>query len=136
MSDAAERAEGAGGDGLRILDDAVSCEGCGDCCLELRSPPGYLDLMAGVADESWPEEDRRRVEALPAAAREELERYARRIAERPEEGFHPCIWLDVESRRCRWYEHRPYICRSFPAGCGPCLTWRREYGVSAKRGNV
>lgn len=33
----------------------------------------------------------------------------------------PCLWLDLETRRCRNYHDRPTVCREFmpsPDGCG------------------
>lgn len=38
----------------------------------------------------------------------------------------PCIWLDMETRRCRNYEHRPPTCREFVPGCEVCLEDRES----------
>jgi Putative zinc- or iron-chelating domain len=42
---------------------------------------------------------------------------------------YPCLWLDMETRKCRWYDWRPDVCRDFEVGCGPCLEHRRRIGV-------
>lgn len=41
-----------------------------------------------------------------------------------------CIWLDPNTRRCRWYEHRPQICRDYEMGGASCLA-EREQGKAA-----
>lgn len=106
-----------------------SCEGCGACCREQYSPPGYVALLSGVG---WPdEEDAARFAALPEEARRSLEEY---LANRIRGGRHidepACIWLDLETKACRFYEHRPNICRVLKLGGRPCRRWRKEYGVA------
>lgn len=39
----------------------------------------------------------------------------------------PCIWLDMQTRRCRNHEHRPRICRDFATGSPECYEWRAYY---------
>ena len=52
-------------------------------------------------------------------------RYAR-ISDRDGQ---PCLWLDVATRRCRHYEHRPGTCRDFRPGSYSCLQWRHRFGI-------
>lgn len=35
-------------------------------------------------------------------------------------GLLPCIWLDMASRKCRHYDHRPKTCREFVPGGEIC----------------
>ena len=39
----------------------------------------------------------------------------------------PCIWLDLDSRRCKHHEFRPRVCRDFEIGSSGCRQWRRYY---------
>ena len=39
----------------------------------------------------------------------------------------PCVWLDMETRRCKNHEHRPRICREFETGKQKCHEWRSFY---------
>lgn len=105
----------------------VSCIGCGACCLEQHSPPGYVGVLSGV----WTDpDDVARVNNLPPALRKELEDYAeliRRGEPHPNHGV--CIWFDQETLGCKHHEHRPEICRDFEIGSPACHRWRSEYGV-------
>ena len=42
----------------------------------------------------------------------------------------PCIWLDLETRKCLHYEHRPQMCRDFEVGNPHCLRMREACGIS------
>ncbi len=42
----------------------------------------------------------------------------------------PCVWLDVDSGRCKHHEFRPKVCRDFRTGSRACLDWRAVYLVS------
>jgi Fe-S-cluster containining protein len=44
-------------------------------------------------------------------------------------GDSACLWLDMETRRCRHYEWRPNCCRDFLLGDGACLSWRKQFGI-------
>jgi Fe-S-cluster containining protein len=41
----------------------------------------------------------------------------------------PCLWLDTETHRCKFHEHRPEACREFVMGGSDCLTTRAEFRV-------
>ncbi len=90
---------------------SVSCEGCGACCLHMSTPP-FVDA-----------EDLARV---PKPLLDSVYRY---LDERDKAGIsdhHPCIWLDVETRRCRHHECRPNVCRDFDIGEEDCLAARKR----------
>ncbi len=76
-------------------------------------PPGYLDPTL--------------LTFLPDALRDEIAWHQQEEAEtgwtRHERGL-PCIWLDVERRRCSQYEFRPDRCRDVPVGGSSCAFWR------------
>jgi len=42
----------------------------------------------------------------------------------------PCVWLDVETRRCRHYEHRPVLCQEYQPGSDDCLELREFAGIA------
>lgn len=99
---------------LPIID---SCEGCGACCLEQGSPP-----FLGPDD---PE-----LAALPPFV---LASYRTGMAGRADAGWNdgvPCFWLDLNSRRCTHYEHRPAICReALERGDVACQSWRATFDI-------
>lgn len=41
----------------------------------------------------------------------------------------PCVWLDLETKRCRHYELRPPVCREFVPGNEVCLEDRELAGI-------
>ena len=106
----------------------VSCQHCGACCVTQSSPPGYVILMLR-GDGSWPvEADVTRFRNLPRDAMEVLDDYARELkGDYNVSDERTCCWLDLPSRRCRWYEHRPQICREMKRGGKSCLAWRRSH---------
>lgn len=105
-----------------------SCDDCGACCLEMNSPPGYVVFYAERP--CWPKDtgDHERFARLPAEAKRLLDEYVQwlRLATKVHEDA-PCIWLDLDSRRCRFYEHRPSICRDLELGGEGCRGWREQY---------
>ena len=107
-----------------------SCEGCGACCMEQSSPPGYAVLQS--LGGSWPEaEDWERFKRLPTKARVILKKYIDRVmSNSPPGDEQPCCWLDLETKQCRFYEHRPQICRDFEMGSEACRAWREDGGKS------
>ena len=119
---------------LPVVGGEISCQGCGVCCLEQQSPPLYLGILRGFHFPDDPDadpEDFHRLADLPAAAREELEEYAKLLAEGGEtDGV--CIWFDRERRTCRYYDFRPSICREFEVGSDGCLAWRELYEIQQK----
>lgn len=89
--------------------------------MEQNSPPGYAFLLyAPHRHGEWPcPEDALRVLQLPPEAVEA-------IRTRPVGDGLPCCWLDPETKRCRWHEHRPQICRDFEPGSQACAGWRAD----------
>jgi Fe-S-cluster containining protein len=70
--------------------------------------------------------------AMPANLRRELTRYFvalyRRRPGTGREGL-PCLWYDIETRRCRNYDWRPLACREFEIGGEDCLRHRNRAGL-------
>lgn len=140
MQEAAKRA--AGDLGLASLPVVTSCEGCGACCMTQGSPPGVLYHFghpdSEVAEaEGWPRHLRPLSvwgRSLPPELAAELFRYhegldAGTAEDRGAAGI-PCLWLDVQTRRCRHYEHRPEACREvLQPGDAICLAWRQDLGI-------
>ena len=83
--------------------------------------PAYLyDLESQPDEPHWT--------TLPQGLKEQLLDYIasyRAPAEGELDG--PCIWLDLESRRCMHHEHRPKVCRDFSVGSQGCLDWRAHH---------
>lgn len=69
----------------------IQCKGCGLCCMWVSKPP-FGD------DEKKPD-----IEIVPNAYNS------------------PCCWLDLDTRECRHYEHRPELCKKFERGGKDCL---------------
>jgi Fe-S-cluster containining protein len=89
---------------------AITCDGCGVCCMEVCSPPFH------------PSD----VEDLP---RDVLHSYREGVTLEKAAGWSegvPCFWLDCKTKRCRHYEHRPESCRDFVVGDEACLAWRNK----------
>jgi len=105
---------------LPIIDN---CSGCGACCMQSACPPGYLSILYGHCLGG---SDEARVKQLPQKALAEIVAYKERDVCGPECEA-PCIWLNLTTRRCRYYEHRPDICREFEVGDIDCLGWREQY---------
>lgn len=109
-----------------------SCEGCGACCMAQGSPPGYIGLIpgheSGLSRDEWPDrEDIERVDTMPREAVKILLRYRAQLLRGEVSGEGPCVWLNQQTKECRFYEFRPQICRDFERGCGGCLEWRAEF---------
>ena len=106
-----------------------SCDGCGACCFEQQSPPGYVMLLnsdeAMASDEC--KEDAGRVRNLPAEAIRELRDYIKKVLSGEEAPDSVCLWLDRQSLLCRYHHLRPSICREFEVGSDECLDWRSQY---------
>jgi Fe-S-cluster containining protein len=124
-------------DDRRLSLPLVTCDGCGACCMRQGSPPGYgaffnddppeIRRLSGkaVTGFAW--------EEIPTHLRDEMEAYhkavnAGEMDSRYEEGL-PCLWLDVETGRCRNYEWRPRACKGFPVGGKSCRAYRDEQGI-------
>lgn len=114
------------------MSEQITCDNCGACCREMNNPPGY---WPGVTDQTWPDwtGDRERFAALPDAAIQAIQDRIQAIQDRIDSGEYGdllCCWLDAETLRCRWYEHRPSICREFEVGNRHCLEWREKFGIT------
>lgn len=110
------------------------CDDCGACCFEQGSPPGYELFVVDPAP-AWVSEipaddpDRLRAAALPPEARKAIRLYHASLTAGKGDGDRPCCWLDLATNRCRWYEHRPEICRELMPGSEGCQAWRDEYNL-------
>lgn len=115
--------------GLPIIDN---CDGCGACCMSQCSPPGYL-FPKGESARHWMEKrDLDRYMSLPLGAQRDLEEYIERLNRGETGDADPCCWFDLETRRCKWYEHRPQICRDFDVGEASCRLWRIEHDINGE----
>lgn len=119
------------------VDSSVSCDDCnGACCRDIGGPPGYVSLVAPVMhwDTSehestfikWRFLNLQRWPTVPDEAKREVIDYVMGLAEHGEEAEGVCIWLG-EDHRCRWYEHRPQMCRAYGVGSPGCLECRAKH---------
>jgi Fe-S-cluster containining protein len=82
----------------------------------LEPPFAGVNGVAPGVDSYW--------DALPQSLKSEIEDF--RIKVRPNSPHEqPCLWLDLATKRCRHYEHRPKLCRDFALGGEECLGFRR-----------
>jgi len=111
---------------LPVLDN---CDNCGACCFEQGSPPGYLLFTGQITSEliKFLPDDYERFVMMPADAKAEINDYIDRLENELTSGGGPCCWLDIETRRCRWYQHRPSICRDFELNSEECHGWRDDH---------
>lgn len=77
----------------------ISCNGCGLCCMWESQPP-FGDG-----------EEKPDIEITPNPFNT------------------PCCWLDLETKKCKHYEHRPKICRDFQLGGSDCVELRRRANI-------
>lgn len=116
---------------LRQLPIVDSCEGCGACCLEQATPPGYVAYLTGILSLDDGSEDAARIQGLPADLRAELDLYIDRASRTGSLGeTEPCLWFDSSTRQCKHYDLRPSICREFETDSDFCHSWRRQYGIT------
>lgn len=102
------------------LPTVTGCDGCGVCCLHMGYPT-YIGMSGETpAERHWL--------SMPADLKAELLAQVA-IYPAPPSGQldGPCVWLDLETRRCRHHEHRPQVCRDFELGSQGCLDWRDVY---------
>lgn len=88
-----------------------TCDNCGVCCLDLPLPP--FDANEEVVRAS---------DELLA----QVEAYANGPRFRK---TNPCIWLDLDTGKCKHHEVRPAACRWFVPGCEACNELRRKAGL-------
>src|SRR5207249_4421263 len=102
-----------------------NCDGCSACCLSMGQPPFLLSLEDGAphpisgADSAA---DYQRLLAAPAEAQ------ASYLSQGKGEGG-ACSWLDLSNQRCRHYEFRPDICRTFEVGGKWCSQFRQLHQI-------
>jgi len=109
----------------------ISCDDCGLCCEGQGMPPGYQLMLSALGDSLQPDdEDKLRWQDVPEEALFPIVIYMAGVASGEIRDPGPCCWLDPVTRRCRWYEHRPQICRDYEMGGESCLV-EREQGKAA-----
>lgn len=67
-------------------------------------------------------------EGLPDNLKEQINRHVDSLTEI--DMGSPCIWLDLETKKCMHYEHRPQMCRDFEAGNPHCLRFREVFEIA------
>src|SRR4051794_31601042 len=103
--------------GLEVIE---SCDGCGDCCRVVVSPP-FVRQLDGGGEEAWL---RLRWDAPELQADWIAQEKRRRELGHPSTGS-PCHWFDEQTRRCTHHEFRPQACRVFEIGGLDCRDARR-----------
>src|SRR5206468_9386250 len=70
--------------------------------------PRWSRVRSWSASGRSPDGERELTEYMVAVLRREI----------PSRGgnYEPCLWLDPVTRRCRYYEHQPDVCRDFEVG--------------------
>jgi len=128
------------------LDTVTDCTDCGACCMEMRSPP-FVGIYVRGPGKGSSANNAAEARIVPSGATDHFgdvsrimsaPEEARRVyleglfSDRPNQS--PCSWFDAETKQCRWYEHRPDVCRNgLDVGSSGCLHWRRKFGISAAR---
>ena len=102
-------------DSLPIL----NCDDCGACCMSIGHPHFWRTATGDKADPHWA--------AMPQSLRDEVNQYVDGLDD--VDIGQPCIWLDLETKKCRHYEHRPQMCRDFEIGNEHCLRMRVSQGI-------
>ncbi|MHC5039951.1 MAG: YkgJ family cysteine cluster protein [Planctomycetota bacterium] len=88
-----------------------SCEDCGICCFAFSLPPFDANELVRA----------------PEALLQQVDEYARSKGYRETD---PCLWLDLDSRKCRHHDMRPVLCRWFEPGGLACNELRAEAGLA------
>jgi Fe-S-cluster containining protein len=91
------------------------CANCGICCLGFSLPPFDANELVKASD----------------ALLREVDAYARSPRHRD---TNPCLWLDLDSGRCKHHEARPVLCRWFEPGGRACDKLRVEAGLPSLQG--
>jgi hypothetical protein len=99
--------------------------------MEMGFPPGYQVFLfpPGVLPVGDETPDFERFHALPVSLADELREQFGAGKDGFFRGDRPCVWLDLETRQCKHYEHRPEICRNFEIGAPACLRHRVKFGL-------
>lgn len=85
------------------MPEAVNCDGCGACCYGQGLLPSCGPLLGGVV--------------LPERLQAELDV----MVQKHDGDGHPCVWFNLETKRCKHYRYRPSVCRNFEVGGKDCL---------------
>ena len=111
---------------LPSLPPLVECKTCiAACCRHMGYPPFYaMYEETEYLDQSDPRwlELRDKHPELAAACRQGA------LDSRGDQEL-PCIWLDLETNKCKHHDLRPDICRDFEMGGDACLEHRERLGV-------
>jgi len=94
------------------------------------APLDEFDPVRFVPNDDLPEsiEEIRLLRAAPIEAQRLFwERMSMQLD--PQAAPVPCNWLDLKNLRCRFYAHRPGICRRFEVGGERCIAHRNNVGV-------
>jgi len=87
----------------------MNCDGCGACCAKMGTPPF---LGHEIFD-------------LPEDLRDEVLKFYNQLEGlKREENRMPCYWYDTTTKKCKHYDHRPWVCKNFIVGSESCLLWR------------
>ena len=118
---------------MRELTDA-DCQSCGACCQTPRPPkafvaPGVVGTWANCTSADVARIPKRhRLKLLPV----KVDGEAMRATPLRADGSCGFLRGDVGKRvQCAIYEHRPSVCRLFPAGSEWCRLNRRDAGLDA-----
>lgn len=89
-----------------------SCNDCAACCMRTPIPPFQPgeEAALGVPEELL----------LPVR---------QRVAADQHFDLLPCVWLNAETRLCRYYELRPQACRDFQINSDLCRLSRWDEGL-------
>jgi uncharacterized protein len=103
----------------------INCDNCGACCMNIGVPPiGEVDGDY-IGDIEY--------ERLPPELKEEIDD----AWEMGPDAFagKPCIWFNMETRRCINYDYRPDVCERFEPGNPFCLEDREAAERRAEEKN-
>lgn len=64
---------------------------------------------------------------LPGVAHDERRTHLAKLLTGDSSDDPACIWLDRNTKRCRYHEQRPSICREFEIGSEDCHAWRHQH---------
>lgn len=108
-----------------------SCDNCGVCCRVQGAPPDFvaLSLNPHFKDDPSFAEDVKRFENLRGEPLKLLQNYLEQSAAGaiPTDG--PCVWLDENQEKCRFYDARPSTCRVFEVNSPGCYYYRKQAGL-------
>lgn len=95
---------------------AITCDGCGMCCLGQNLVPLSCNYLDGVY--------------LPNDLCVPLKRILEAQEKHRDPGETACVWFDWATCRCRHYEYRPSVCRKLNVGDEACLAMREAAGLT------